>query len=251
MIAALSHDLTIRARPAAPRSRSPARARPARRRSGRRSAACASHAISATITASTISASKPRPKCRPRTRTRKPITAAAATTSPGGRPASNDKPSLRAGGSNSIKAGMVARAAACDAISAHTTAWRVGQARQRADAQDKRHRQSANAVNADAAVAHDGEFLLAGMAAAETVGGIGEAVFVQAAGREHRGGDAERRRRPWRQSAVDARAIDDRADETDESSRDRKRPGRTGQRIAGKRRCARAAASGCKTRCSP
>ena len=32
-------------------------------------------------------------------------------------------------------------------------------------------------------------------------------------------------------------AIDDRADEADENSRDRERPGRTGQRIAGKRRC--------------
>ena len=46
--------------------------------------------------------------------------------SPGGRPASNDSPSLRAGGNSNISAGMVARAAACEAISAQTTACALG-----------------------------------------------------------------------------------------------------------------------------
>ena len=54
------------------------------------------------------------------------MTAAPATASPGGRPASNAKPSLRAGGSTSINTGMAARAAACEAISAQTTACALG-----------------------------------------------------------------------------------------------------------------------------
>src|ERR1700728_1583743 len=89
----------------------------------------------------------------------------------------------------------------------------AGQTCQRADAQQKRHCQSADAVSADAAVAHDVEFLFARMAAAETVGGIGEAVFMQAAGRQHRGGHAECRRRPWRQPQAMDNALDDRAAE--------------------------------------
>ncbi len=190
----------------------PARAMPSARRSRRAGAA----------------PMKPWPRCRQIARTRKPITAAAATASPGGRPASNDKPSLRAGGSNSIKAGIVARAAACEAISAHTTACAPGRLASAPTRKSKRHRQGADAVGADVAIAHDGEFLLARIAAAETVGGIGEAVFVQAAGRKHRGGNAERRRRPWRQPKSMGNAIDDRANEADDDARDWKRPGRAG-----------------------
>ncbi len=54
------------------------------------------------------------------------MTAPMATPSAGGRPASCDSPSLRAGGNSSIKAGMVARAAACEAISAQITACAPG-----------------------------------------------------------------------------------------------------------------------------
>ena len=78
------------------------------------------------------------------------------------------------------------------------------------------------------AIAHDGEFLLARIATAETVGGIGEAVFVQAAGRKHRGGNAEPRRRPWRQPKSMGNAIDDRANEADDDARDWKCPRRAG-----------------------
>jgi hypothetical protein len=47
-------------------------------------------------------------------------------------------------------------------------------------------------------LSHDVEFLLAGLAAAETVGGVGERVFVQRARRRHGCGHSERRRRPRR-----------------------------------------------------
>jgi hypothetical protein len=47
-------------------------------------------------------------------------------------------------------------------------------------------------------LSHDVEFLLAGLAAAETVGGVGARVFVQSARRRHGCGHSERRRRPRR-----------------------------------------------------
>ncbi len=146
---------------------------------------------------------------------------------------------------------MVARAAACEAISAHTTRCRIGKARQRADAQQKRHRQRANAINADAAVAHDVEFLFARLAAAETVGGIGEPVLMQAAGRGKRRGDGERRGRPRRQAGPVRQRIDDGPDETDEKSGDRKRPGRFRDAAAGDRRRAQERQAGAKDDARP
>ena len=117
--------------------------------------------------------------------TRIPRIAAAAALPPGGRPAANDKPSRRAGGNNSMNAGITARAPACAAISAGTTSAvsaRLASAptRNRIDSS-----QGADAECAVAAVAHDVEFLLARRAAAETIGGVGEAVFVQRARRRH------------------------------------------------------------------
>ena len=119
---------------------------------------------------------------------------------------------------------------------------RAWQARQRADAQQKRQRQGANTISADAAVAHDGEFLLAAVAAAETVGGVGKPVLMQAAGREQRCGDRKRRRRPRRQAEAMRQPINRAADQTDQKPRHRKSPSGLADSGAGDRRGAQTAA---------
>src|SRR5271170_4175612 len=101
---------------------------------------------------------------------------------------------------------------------------RARQARQRADADQKRDRQGGDAVNADVAVAHDLEFLLAALAAAKAVGGVGEPVLMQTAGDQHRRRDGERRGRPWRQSGAMSEPVNESADDADHEAGKRKRP---------------------------
>ena len=84
---------------------------------------------------------------------------------------------------------------------------------ERARPQQDRQRQRADAVGADAAVAHDVEFLLAGLAAAETVGGVGERRPRAGAGRRHGRGHGERRRRPRRHAQPVCQRVDHGADQ--------------------------------------
>ena len=143
------------------------------------------------------------------------------------RPAAAPAPSARAGSSAASGASAPARETAAArtsrgrgpenpcASAAESAAIRID------EREDERHR----AEGADAAVAHDGELLLPGRAAAEAVGDVGEPVLVQRAGRgdERRGrkrrgderGQAEARRRPER----------DRADEAHDRARERRSPG--------------------------
>ena len=97
----------------------------------------------------------------------------------------------------------------------------------------------ADAVGADAAVAHDLELALPRIAAAETVRGVGEAVLVQAAGHGERRRDRKRRRDPWRRSDLVGDRIDHRGDQRDEDAGQREGPGRARNIGAGGRRRAR------------
>ena len=101
---------------------------------------------------------------------------------------------------------------------------RIGEARERADANNKRQDQRADAVGADAAVPHDRKFVFAGRTAAESVGGVGKAVLVQGAGYTERRRDRERRRRPGRHTGARRYDIDHRADDADDEAGKRKRP---------------------------
>ena len=159
---------------------------------------------------------------------RMPSSAAAATLSPGGRPAADDNPSLRAGGSSAHQRRHGRAAGACDASSAQPTGTVVAMLAIALDAQQERQRSGADAVSADAAVAHDVELPLARLAAAETVGGIGKSVFVQTAGREQRRSDASAAAGQAGRPSRCASAIDHRADEADHDAGDRKRPCRLG-----------------------
>jgi ABC-2 type transport system permease protein len=116
---------------------------------------------------------------------------------------------------------------------------RIVEACQRARPKQDRQDERADAVRADAAVAHDVEFLLAGLAAAEAVRGIGEAVLVQAPGRHERRGDGERGGRPGRQPQPVRHRVGDRTDDADDEAGDRQRPQRLRQRGARDRRGAR------------
>ena len=78
-------------------------------------------ANSAVTITSRIAASIARRRPRLPARNSTPRPTAAATRSLDGRPAWKDRPSLRAGGTKNISAGMVARAAACAAIKAAAT----------------------------------------------------------------------------------------------------------------------------------
>ena len=108
------------------------------------------------------------------------------------------------------------------AASQVTTLERSGQG---ADPENERKRERDRAIGADAAVAHDLELLRPGRAAAETVGRVGEAVFVQSAGC----GNERRRREPSadepRQAQNLRRREDGGGDEADDRARDRRRPG--------------------------
>ena len=86
------------------------------------------------------------------------------------------------------------------------------------------------------------ELALARLAAAEAVRGIGEPVFVQAAGHRQRRGDRERRRRPGRHAQPVRQRIDHRADHADDDAGERKRPGRL-RRARRRRSASRAAAA--------
>ena len=75
------------------------------------------------------------------------------------------------------------------------------------------------------AIAHDRELLLARVAAAEAVGGVGEPVLVQRAGDQQRRRHRQRRRRPGEHHELMRQRISDRADQPDHEARERKRPG--------------------------
>ncbi len=165
-----------------------------------------------------------RARSRPAARRRRRSPAAAA------RP-SAERPSARACGTNRMNAGKVARAEACAAISAIATC--SGSAmRERAPSQHEGDDERAGAEGADAAVAHDRELLLAVLAAAETVGGIGEPVLVQAAG-----GDQRRRERE-RGAAAAAARTEMRSSRPARRSRPRarRRSARPSSRARGRRR---------------
>ena len=113
---------------------------------------------------------------------------------------------------------------------------RIGEACERAHPEQQRQHQRTDPVCADPAVAHDLELAFPRLAAAKTVGGVGQPVFVQTAGHSDRRRDAERGRRPRRQSQPVAERVDRSADEADENTGDRKCPCGARDRAAVNRR---------------
>jgi len=115
----------------------------------------------------------------------------------------------------------------------------IGQTCERGDPQQQRQHQGANAISACTAVAHDVEFLLPCVAAAETVCGIGEAVLVQRAGDDKCSRDSQCSGRPSRQAEPMRERINQRANQPDDEAGERQRPGRFRDRLfrrrAGKR----------------
>ena len=115
----------------------------------------------------------------------------------------------------------------------------IGQTCERGDPQQQRQHQGANAISACTAVAHDVEFLLPCVAAAETVCGIGEAVLVQRAGDDKCSRDSQCSGRPSRQAEPMRERINQRANQPDNEAGERQRPGRFRDRLfrrrAGKR----------------
>ena len=95
-------------------------------------------------------------------------------------------------------------------------------------------RQRGRAERADAAVAHDGEPLVAAAAGGKAVGEIGEPVFVQASGDQHerrdRGDGGQRRR----QAEAEDDGEGDRGDKTDQRPGERRRPSEDGKRRSGR-----------------
>ena len=105
-----------------------------------------------------------------------------------------------------MNTGNVARAAPCAAISAATTKRRIARgSRARSTRSRIDSDQRADAISADPAVAHDVELALARSAAAEAVGRVGEAVFVQAAGHASVAATLSAAARPGRQSELGRR----------------------------------------------
>ena len=115
----------------------------------------------------------------------------------------------------------------------------IGQTCERGDPQQQRQHQGANAISACTAVAHDVEFLLPCVAAAETVCGIGETVLMQRAGDDKCSRDSQCSGRPSRQAEPMRERINQRANQPDDEAGERQRPGRFRDRLfrrrAGKR----------------
>jgi hypothetical protein len=101
---------------------------------------------------------------------------------------------------------------------------RTSERRDGSSAQQNRQRERANPVGADTDVAHDFEFAFARRAAAKPIGGIGQAIFMQAAGHGERGSDAQCRRWPRAQSKPVRQCVNHAANQADNDSRNWKRP---------------------------
>src|SRR5260370_13878663 len=76
------------------------------------------------------------------------------------------------------------------------------------------------------AIAHDGELVLAVLAAAETVRRVGQSILMQAAGGRPRCRESERGGRQWRQPDLVSGRIDQRANAPDERTGNRDCPTR-------------------------
>src|SRR5258707_9296868 len=101
---------------------------------------------------------------------------------------------------------------------------------QRGGAEPDTEEESENAETAVPAVAHDREFRLAVIAAAEPVGGVGEPVLVERAGQR----DADEHREPRRHGTAATEQLGDqegeRSETADAGADQRKRPARGGDR---------------------
>src|SRR5262249_26988809 len=115
----------------------------------------------------------------------------------------------------------------------HRHGWWMSNGRYGAPAQNERYYERADAVCSNAAVAHDLELIGDGLAAAETVGGIGKAIFVQAAGCDQSRSKCQAGGERSRQSQAKGNPVDQRAGGSDERACDRKCPARARNVFAG------------------
>ena len=112
----------------------------------------------------------------------------------------------------------------------------VGDAPDRARAQQEREHERNRAISPDLTVAHDVERAFAACVRAEAVGGVGKAVLVQRAGEEEHCRDGERRADKGGEAKSLGEPIGDGAEYADAGADHRKGPARADQILARRRR---------------